>query len=533
MATWDTYDFDKACEDASWYWLTLGSPYVTPNQNKTNRESVFNVMVGQSCYNAFRKGGIAFAQNWAACAARRYAAKLTAFGKTSDPAFPSAWMYEIHVEAQMWVAINQAQKDMAASGEAATSDGSAVSKIDLATQTRLITALPGTSTTEVRSSPTTTTPTLTSLLRTAAPTLTPQLRTAAAPTTPTLTQLLRTGASTATPIVLAPVPIPGVPPEPTWPTEPSIPPQSDEPMVTKPMTITPTTPPPSVDFRELRAWEGYSYYGAGAELAASVAMTLAEAASLGIAMVGSGTRKGSPFITIKKTGSGTKEDIDSFIANAQAQGNAVLLAKSNAFPSEEAIDIINTRDIVLVSETTMSDPTSFVYKDPTAGWQKPGELVIDGGMKEVAEVIGEKAKTGLIIGGVVVGVLALGGIAYYYSTRKPATMRANKSSEKWLQAGDRSAAKAREFESRGEMRQASRKYSEAWQRYNLGMMEAQDEGDARMQIRLQKLHDAALKKAIRSNELAVGYSETEALANKRRSRKRGRSHPERQYGHRY
>jgi hypothetical protein len=414
MATWDTYDLDKACEDASWSWITIGSPNVTPTQNLKNSGSLFNTLYGQSCYNAFRKGGIDFTKNWVDCTVRRYTAKLVAHVQANGPqavtsgAFPTSWWYKIYVEARMWISINQAQKDMAVEGPT-TPD-----KIALATQTRLITALPGSSTGPGRAPAPT--PTLTQLLRTAAaPSLTQLTRTATPTTAPTLLQRLRTSASTARPIIVAPVPIPGVPSEPS----PDV--------VTYPMDVQPQVSvsdlPSSIGAaREARTFEGVTYY-ALPEPAASAVLSF---------LVGMESELGSTVVEEKSVSDGTiyvriklggaEKKAASTVQLATQHGLAIIVGDG----PEATAEIWMTRDVVAASDITSHNLESAVVQAPSSGWQKPGELVIDGGMKEVAEVIGEKAKTGLLIGGVVVGVIALGGIAYYYSTRKPAPMRANK-----------------------------------------------------------------------------------------------------------
>lgn len=427
MATWDTYDFDKACEDASWYWLTLGSPAITPNQNKSNTQSVFNQMVDQSCYNAFMKGGIAFAQNWVDCAARRYAAKLSQFGKTSDPAFPSAWMYEIHVKARMWIAINRAQKDMAASAAPAP-EPTTISKVSLATQARQITALPGQTTARQPAEPSDPF----AAIRAAASMPVPITAPAPAPSTSTsfISRIasMAAGLKTPTPIVVAPVPMPGVTPQPSWPEEEGAP-QSDEPIVFKPTDITPVPGAPPltpVDFRELRTWEGFSYYVAGKEMVAVLAELLAEAPKAGIGIIEQASSTCGEYVVLAKATGVSPSSVLPWMQQAQSEGFALLMEEVK-LGDDEGMRITKTRSIGCASNITMSSPKAFVYNEPSAGWLKPGDV-------EVVPGVAVKDKT-LLIGGVVVGVLALGGVAYYFSTRKPAPMRAN-ASEKPLTMDD-------------------------------------------------------------------------------------------------
>jgi len=424
MATWDTYDFDKACEDASWYWLTLGSPAITPEQNRQNRQSVFNQMVSQSGYNAFMKGGYDFAMNWAECAARRYASKLLQFGKANDPAFPNAWMYGIHVKAQVTLAINQAKKDMAAS--AAPEPALTTSKVALATQTRQVTALPGQTAARQPAAPSDPFASIRAASSMTVPITAPAPTTSVSPSFISRISSLVAGLRTP-PIVVAPVPMPGVTPQPSWPEEEGAP-QSDAPVVFKPTDITPVpgAPPlPTVDFRELRTWEGFSYYAAGPEVAATFALMLSKADAAGVAIVDRQLGGSCGEFIVLAEGASAFGPPAAWVQQAQAEGYALLVEDASAAVGREALRLTKTRSIECVSGVTMASPMAFVLNEPSAGWQKPGSIDIPD-LKEVAEVIGEKAKTGLIIGGVVVGALALGGIAYYYSTRKPATMRANK-----------------------------------------------------------------------------------------------------------
>lgn len=449
MATWDTYDFDKACEDASWYWITLGSPAITPNQNKSNTQSVFNQMVDQSCYNAFRKGGIAFAQNWVDCAAKRYAAKLSQFGKTSDPAFPSAWMYEIHVKARMWIAINRAQKDMAASAAPAP-EPTTISKVSLATQARQITALPGQTTARQPAEPSDPF----AAIRAAASMPVPITAPAPAPSTGTsfISRIaaMASAVKAPTPIVVAPVPMPGVTPEPSWPEEEGAP-TSDEPAVFKPTGLT-TTPsvsdlPSSVSgARVAKEWEGTTYYALPEPAAgALLGLFVAAGQKVGFAVIEEGTAGESSYVVAKVVGSSSAPL--ALIQAANDRGLAVILEQA----AGDATKLWVTNDVLTASQVTAQNPESAVVLEPRSGWVKRGDLAVPN-IQQAVEVIGEKAKTGLIIGGVVVGVLALGGIAYYFSTRKPAPMRANSRTWKEMTGSERERSVERQKRSRRKSR---------------------------------------------------------------------------------
>ena len=423
MATWDTYDFDKACEDASWYWITLGSPYITPNQNKSNAQSVFNQMVSQSGYYGFLKGGRDFAMNWADCAARRYELKLLAHGKLNDPAFPSPFLYKTHVRAKVSLAVNQAMNDMAASAAPAP-EPTTPSKVALATQARQITALPGQTTARQPAEPSDPF----AAIRAAASMAVPV--TAPSPAPSTGTSFISRIASMAsalkapTPIVVAPVPMPGVTPQPSWPEEEGASaPQPDAPIVMSPTDLQTTLPsiadvPSSISgARVARQWEGVTYYALPDKAGPAVlALLLGVGQKRGFTLVEEGAVDDSAFVVVKVGGTSTV--VSTLMKAADDGGLAVVIEEA----PNDATKIWVTRNVVLAGSVTSQNLESAVVREPSSGWMKPAASDLD----RAIDQLGDKAKTGLIIGGVVVGVLALGGLAYYYSTRRPAPMRANK-----------------------------------------------------------------------------------------------------------
>lgn len=141
----------------------------------------------------------------------------------------------------------------------------------------------------------------------------------------------------------------------------------------------------------------------------------------------------SPFIGIEivKEG-GMPTDLGALAESALNEGVGILVEQVGG----ESFRIYKTRNVLLAGEVTSRVPNSAVAIEPAKGWVKPSAF---------------DNKT-LVIGGVVVGVLALGGIAYFVSKRRPAPMRANSRTWKEMTGSERERSVERQKRSRRKSR---------------------------------------------------------------------------------